>query len=162
MDLTDAVHRARDVPLPAPGTEVFAVVSTAFPAPLDVDLKSAPQEFQVALEGRQRDLQFPEEFLPRNYLSDLQHLLNSQNTFRLAHRTGHYIPLPHNGGRAYSTGCARARKRAVRPVSAGPSSTRKLLHTFADYSCLVAKDLPIPSENIAPAIQQGGPAERIF
>src|ERR1019366_5917941 len=72
--------------------------------------------------------------------------------------TGHAIRALQVGEKTI----ARGRKRAVRPVSAGPSSTRKLLHTFADYSCLVAKDLPIPSENIAPAIQQGGSAERIF
>src|ERR1039458_462646 len=86
MDLTRAVHWAWDIPLPIPGTEVLAVVSAAFPAPLDVDLKPAPQEFQVALEGRRRNLQLPQEFLPRDDLLDLQHLLNPQYTFRLAHR----------------------------------------------------------------------------
>jgi hypothetical protein len=74
--------------------EVFAVVSTAFPAPLDVDLKPATQEFQVALEGRNRYPQLPQEFLPRDDRLDLQHLLNSQYAFRLAHQTGHYIPRP--------------------------------------------------------------------
>src|ERR1035441_8058122 len=94
MDLTCAVHWARDIPLPTPGTEVFAVVSAALPAPLDVDLKPATQKLQVALEGRKRDLQLPQEFLPRNDLLDLQHLLNSQYPFRLAHRNGYCTPLP--------------------------------------------------------------------
>jgi hypothetical protein len=78
------------LPTPATGAEVFAVVSASFPAPLDVDLKAASQEFQVALEGRKRHLQLPQEFLPRDDLLDLQHLLNPQYPFRLAHRSGHY------------------------------------------------------------------------
>src|ERR1039458_9991070 len=104
MDLTCAVHWAWNTPLPHPGTEVFAVVSASFPAPLDVDLKPATQEFQVALEGRKRDLQFPEKFLTGNYLSDLQHLLDPEHTFRLAQRNGHYIPPPR---------CQRSEERRV-------------------------------------------------
>src|ERR1039458_1540226 len=128
MDLTCAVHWARDIRVPATGTEVFAVVSAAFPCALDVDLNPAPQEFQVPLEGSKRDLQLPQESLPWDDLLDLQHLLNPQYPFRLAHRTAHYIPSLYSVGSGHCHftfvrfAGARRRRTANRNGHEGPQT----------------------------------------